>query len=102
MIHGKGRADYDLNERTVFIAIYLFIMVIFYLGTVYVKAEYDRVFRESEKQKRQLEQSNQAYRQQVYEISELNAQKSRLFSIIGHDLRSPLSGIEGLLHLFSL
>ena len=55
MIHGKGRADYDLNERTVFIAIYLFIIVILYLGTVYVKAEYDRVFRESEKQKRQLE-----------------------------------------------
>ncbi len=102
MIHGPGRADYSQDELVVFTAIFLFIIVIFYLGTVYLKGEYDRIMRDYAKQKNELEQSNQAYRQQVFEISELNAQKSRLFSIIGHDLRSPLSGIEGLLHLFSL
>tara|TARA_B100001115_G_C15728929_1_gene354909 strand:- start:150 stop:875 length:726 start_codon:yes stop_codon:yes gene_type:complete len=36
---------------------------------------------------------------QMVETKELSAQKDRLFSIIGHDLRSPLSGIEGFLNV---
>lgn len=41
---------------------------------------------------------NQLYQK---ELLELNSTKNRILSIIGHDLRSPLNSIKGLLHLLS-
>lgn len=39
--------------------------------------------------------------QQKRELEYLNQEKDRLFSIIGHDLRSPLNSIQGFLELIS-
>jgi signal transduction histidine kinase len=40
-------------------------------------------------------------RQQAEELKKLNATKDKIFSIIGHDMRSPLMGLHGLLNLIS-
>ncbi|HOT76103.1 MAG TPA: hybrid sensor histidine kinase/response regulator [Candidatus Wallbacteria bacterium] len=45
---------------------------------------------ELQRTKRQLEDTNK-------ELTKLNATKDRLFSIIGHDLRGPVGGIDSLL-----
>ena len=93
---------FDLELQIITATISLTLILIFYLGSVYLKSTYDRLAIRLRKQRDELERKNQDYREQVHSISELNAQKTRLFSIIGHDLRSPLSGIEGLLHLLEL
>ncbi len=102
LIFYRSSANYDLQDQFIFFAIFLFFTLIFYLGTVYLISEYHRVANNFREQRDELERANQRYKEQVQSISELNAQKSRLFSIIGHDLRSPLSGIEGLLHLLAM
>ena len=93
---------FDLELQIITATISVTLILIFYLGSVYLKSTYDRLAIRLRKQRDELERKNQDYREQVHSISELNAQKTRLFSIIGHDLRSPLSGIEGLLHLLEL
>ncbi len=44
---------------------------------------------------------NEMIRQQAEELKNLNATKDKIFSIIGHDMRSPLMGLHGLLSLIS-
>lgn len=73
--------------------------IIFYLGTGYLKMIYDRSSQKAEKLNKELLSLKSSMEKQILETKELNAQKDRLFSIIGHDLRSPLSGIEGFLNV---
>lgn len=73
--------------------------IIFYLGTVYLKHVYDHSTKLLTERSAKLEQLSQEMEQKITETKELAAQKDRLFSIIGHDLRSPLSGIEGFLNV---
>lgn len=79
--------------------IFLFISVIFYLGSLFLKYNLDKFIRQSKEEREALVSLNAQMEKQTIETKELNAQKDRLFSIIGHDLRSPLSGIEGFLNV---
>jgi two-component system sensor histidine kinase/response regulator len=90
-------ASYSLGA--LYYATYFCFSVIFYLGTFYLKSTYDRNFIKGKEIKEQLEKNNAQLEQQMIVTKELSAQKDRLFSIIGHDLRSPLSGIEGYLNV---
>lgn len=89
----------DAQTTWVYFLTYFAFTCIFYLGTVYLKMMYDQSTALVSKQKRELEQISQRMEKQMVETKELSAQKDRLFSIIGHDLRSPLSGIEGFLNV---
>ncbi|MDB5193259.1 MAG: hypothetical protein JWQ96_2822 [Segetibacter sp.] len=47
----------------------------------------------------QIKKKNRQLKQQKKDLEELNAVKNRFFSILSHDLRSPLSNVIGLLSL---
>lgn len=48
---------------------------------------------------RLLAANNELINKQTNELLKLNATKDKIFSIIGHDIRSPLAGLQGLLNL---
>ncbi len=48
---------------------------------------------------RLLAANNELINKQANELLKLNATKDKIFSIIGHDIRSPLAGLQGLLNL---
>ncbi|HYG01338.1 MAG TPA: tetratricopeptide repeat-containing sensor histidine kinase [Chryseosolibacter sp.] len=49
--------------------------------------------------KRRLEEKNDAIERQAQQLRYLNATKDKLFSVISHDLRSPLSSLKALMEL---
>jgi len=53
----------------------------------------------NKKAKHQLEQKNQEIQRQAQQLTDLNATKDKLFSIIGHDLRSPVASLKGLMEI---
>ncbi len=57
--------------------------------------------KEIEEHERELTQRNQEIEQQRLQLERLNAAKDKLFSIIGHDFRSPLQSLRGLLALMN-
>ncbi len=63
-----------------------------------IKAQRDQL----EKMKRELEKNQLALEKRNNELMVSNDQKSRLFSIISHDLRSPLSGIQNSMRLLKM
>jgi two-component system, sensor histidine kinase and response regulator len=49
--------------------------------------------------KRELQEKNNAINLQAHELKNLNATKDKLFSIISHDLRSPLASLQAVMEL---
>jgi len=57
--------------------------------------------RKLELQKEELANKNSVIEEKSFELSRLNTTKDKLFSIIGHDFRSPLQSLKGLLELIN-
>lgn len=57
--------------------------------------------RKLELQKEELANKNTLIEEKSSELSRLNTTKDKLFSIIGHDFRSPLQSLKGLLELIN-
>jgi len=89
----------NLASTLVYFFSFLGFSIIFYIGALYVKHLLDSSISDLETKTKSLIRLKQEMDQQNIETKELAAQKDRLFSIIGHDLRSPLSGIEGFLNV---
>ena len=53
------------------------------------------------KAKHQLELKNLEIQRQAQQLSNVNATKDKLFSIISHDLRSPVASLRGLMEIIS-
>lgn len=50
---------------------------------------------------RLLAEQNELINEQAVQLANLNATKDKILSIIGHDMRSPLAGLKGLVSLIS-
>jgi signal transduction histidine kinase len=89
------------EEATALVTLIYFggILTVLVIGAVYMKKDYlqnqqrlNEYLRKLRDKQKDLEKSN-------LHLQEAGKQKDRLFSIIGHDLRNPLSSIEGYLDL---
>ncbi|MCU0445513.1 MAG: sensor histidine kinase [Microscillaceae bacterium] len=49
----------------------------------------------------EIEQKNKDLRQKSNELEKVNATKDKLFGIIGHDLRSPINSLKGLMDMLA-
>lgn len=57
--------------------------------------------KELEEKNRSIEQQREEMQLQAEKLQELNLLKSKLFSVIGHDLRGPINSLQALLDLFT-
>ncbi len=58
--------------------------------------------RNSRRAKKVLEEKNKEIERHTHELRNLNAAKDKLFSIISHDLRSPVASLKALMELISI
>tara|TARA_R110002050_G_scaffold147559_4_gene273418 strand:- start:708 stop:2003 length:1296 start_codon:yes stop_codon:yes gene_type:complete len=79
-----------------FIGYLLFTAVLFF-GLSLLMAAYRSMADKASAEGEELKKSNLLIHEQLQEMRDLNEQKDRLFSIIGHDLRNPLNAIEGFM-----
>ncbi|MEC8831154.1 MAG: tetratricopeptide repeat-containing sensor histidine kinase, partial [Bacteroidota bacterium] len=50
---------------------------------------------------KELKEKSEAVTQREAQLSEINKTNTKLFSIIGHDLRGPIGGLQGILKMFT-
>lgn len=74
------------------ISSYLCILVCMYLITIFLRNNYNRERLVAEERAKHILEQNE-------ELEHLNAQKDRLFSVMAHDLRSPLFSISQLVEV---
>jgi two-component system sensor histidine kinase/response regulator len=78
---------------------YLLFTAVFYFAIDLLMSAYDTMALNAALDSDRLKKSNLLIKEQLEEMRSSNEQKDRLFSIIGHDLRNPLNGIEGFIEL---
>lgn len=82
--------DQVLDLSLTYVPVLLFI----YVSGIYVRSSY--IF-----EKRLADQRLKTIKSKNQELEFINNEKDRLFSIIGHDLRSPLNSIQGFLEVIN-
>ncbi len=75
--------------------LFLLLMIILLLSNQKIKRAKSKL----EHQKEELAKKNEEIGEKSNELIRINATKDKLFSIIGHDFRSPLQSLKGLLEL---
>jgi two-component system sensor histidine kinase/response regulator len=78
---------------------YMLFTGVLYFGLDLLMKAYDSMALKAIADGVRLKKSNILIKEQLEEMRSSNEQKDRLFSIIGHDLRNPLNGIEGFIEL---
>jgi len=87
--------DDRLSKTIDFAITYLVAVVLTYYAISYIRKNYDI-------EKRAVIDQNSAIERQKDELERLNSEKDKLFSIVTHDLRTPLNSIQSYLELLSL
>jgi signal transduction histidine kinase len=94
--------DKELQEEEIWlqrITIYSSLAGVTLLGVlVFILLNFNRKVTRANKE---LGERNEEVRTQTEQLSQLNTTKDKLLSIIGHDLRSPINGLRGLIELAS-
>jgi signal transduction histidine kinase len=83
------------------------LFVFLYFALNFFRFEYWNYQQEIEEKNKALQDKNneiiaqsEILEAQAHELSKLNQTKDKLFSIIGHDLRTPIAGIKSMLNIF--
>lgn len=93
----SSRFDRYFDILTTFVACILFVHFI----TAYLKRYYTNERRISQERLSAILKQNEHILQQNAELERLNDEKNKMFSIISHDLRSPVDSIRGYLEVLS-
>lgn len=75
------------------------ILNVLVVGAIYMKNDYIRSQRRFAEYLHNLKEKQKSLKKGNQQLKNASEQKDRLFSIIGHDLRNPLSSFEGYLDL---
>ncbi len=86
-----------LAKQRSYIYFAVFILLVLSGITFYVR----RSAHIQKKLNRELQQKSEVVSQRESELNEINKTKTKLFSIIGHDLRGPIGAMQGMLKLFT-
>lgn len=73
---------------------YVVVITGVYFMTIYLRNRYRKEKKNAEERANKIEQQNKM-------LDHLNKEKTRLFSIVSHDLRSPLNSMTGILELLN-
>jgi signal transduction histidine kinase/tetratricopeptide (TPR) repeat protein len=79
--------------------IYFSIIILFILSIIILVVRHSA--KTQKKLNKELQEKSQAVSEREAQLNEINKTKTKLFSIIGHDLRGPIGGLQGLLKLFT-
>ncbi|MDX2069625.1 MAG: tetratricopeptide repeat-containing sensor histidine kinase [Haliscomenobacter sp.] len=97
-LENKRNLDRERFLSSLLIAALLFVGVLAFF--IYQKRKQDKFINEELVQKNaEISRQNQEIQEQTAQLAENNHFKDRLFSIISHDLRSPMVGLVGSLEL---
>ncbi len=106
----KTRAEYDQQKQAIIeenqkalakqrglIYAAIIVLIIFAIITFFIK----RAEKIQKKLNTELQAKKEILEEHEIALTDSNETKTRLFSIIGHDLRGPIGGLQGLLQMFS-
>jgi signal transduction histidine kinase len=93
----QSQGDYFLDTITTFIITLLFIFFI----VNFLLSNYRREKLLAKERARAIHAQNQQITAQNLKLEKLNQEKDKLFSIVSHDFRSPLTSIQGYLEIFA-
>ncbi len=85
----------ELNKTIDFAITYFVTVLLTYYAISYIRKNYDI-------EKKAVVDQNLAIERQKLELERLNSEKDKLFSIVTHDLRTPLNSIQSYLELMSV
>lgn len=97
-LESSRKLDQERFLSSLLIAALLFVGIIAYF--IYLRRMQDKLLnRELTQKNEEISRQNQEIQEQTVQLAENNRFKDRLFSIISHDLRSPVVGLVGSLEL---
>ena len=84
----------EFDRYTDMSSAYIVVVVLIYFTLAFIRRNYDQ-------EKQAVNDNSVAIERKNQELEDLNAEKNKLFSIVAHDLRSPLSSVQSYLELLS-
>ncbi len=90
-----------LNKAIDFATTYFVVVVLVYFAISYIRENYDYERILVLKKNKAIEKQNAKIIEQNNELEKLHVEKDKLFSIVTHDIRSPLSSIQSYLEILT-
>ncbi|EDM36149.1 two-component system sensor histidine kinase [Pedobacter sp. BAL39] len=92
----------DVPTRAIDFAMTYFVtIVLIFLSISYLRKNYEHERLSVEKRNEAIREQNEQILLQKSELEASNSEKDRLFSIVAHDVRMPLSSIQGYLEILN-
>lgn len=91
----------ELSKTIDFAITYLVVVLITYFAISYIRKNYDYEKTSVLEKNKAIETQNKKILEQNNQLERLNSEKDKLFSIVTHDIRTPLSSIQSYLELLA-